>query len=94
MTERNNPQEKDVCIAVLLELKDKALKPQELSDKLWEEMRSPVATIPAINAVLNFYGRKDLVSTKRGKYSLTNEGRRAIDVFFQNNPELSLLYGQ
>ena len=93
MTERVISQDKDVCIAVLVELDQKSFNPEDLADKLWEEMKSPVATAPVVHTVLNFFERKELVTNRRGKYAITNEGRRAIGIFFQNNPHLSSIYG-
>ena len=94
MVERRIPKEKDICVAVLMELGNKSYKPDDLADKLRKKMRSPLSTTPVVSAALNFLGRKELVIKRRGKYKITDEGKRAIDIFFQNNPDHISLYPQ
>ena len=69
----------DIVVVVMRALDERPRTADELSDALWERMRSPSATTPAISTLLDFLDRKGLTSHSRGGvYQLTAAGRQTL----------------
>lgn len=69
----------DIVVEILNSLAEKPKTIEDLTDKLWEELRSPVTTTPIVEEAITFLKQKRLVYKRKGLFRLTSEGRKIVN---------------
>ena len=68
----------DIVMEVIHSLAKSPESEEELADRLWRELRSPLATLPAIKEVIIFLTRKKIILRRSGTLILTREGKKIL----------------